>query len=653
MHEASFGFYFTGDGDIRNYNVQAYNQGIEWSGVYIDDVRVYTEAIAEDPVWTQTLVIPGPLEPCETETVQFEWENLPYCNYLIKVTTDPAGACGNLNDNYEQAQIHVYTDLERASDKEMETVDYTSIDNGQFGISSSDYDNYIASNTAFHQYNANQNSILALCIGDEPTPECLDISGLTAPVLMTFDAWYEIEAGWDNFYIEVAACGAENEADWFPLTFIMPDATLYGSLTGSSIAEATSDVDGWITGIAVDLAEYPALGTNIEVRLHFVADSGYVMRGIKLDDIRIPQLIMDDDLPFYDPCDNFDNWCPQAPFSFGTYWYYDALNDQWCWNAPWADAYQDGLIWSTDITDAYMAEFCFTYNNSITLGEVSAQVSADGGLTWFEICHFTPTYRVGVGTYCYDLSPFVGKHILIRFVAQGDQDTANFWYQEHYGVPLLVDGLFCVYDLTIQGKKDSLAPKTTATMSGTMKDSGWYTTPVKVVITATDIGGAGMGEIHYILDGSEKVVAGNKAEFTVSGNGQHTIEYWGVDAVGNVETPHNTLPAFKIDSGAKPTVSITAPGPGIYFMGKKLLSSSNTIIIGGFTAEATAADADSGIYRVTFYLDGNAVADDTTAPFSAYICSKHMGAATLKVVAEDFAQNTAEAEMTLKYFKFF
>jgi len=88
-------------------------------------------------------------------------------------------------------------------------------------------------------------------------------------------------------------------------------------------------------------------------------------------------------------------------------------------------------------------------------------------------------------------------------------------------------------------------------------------------------------------------------------------------------------------------------------MGKKLLSSSNTIIIGGFTAEATAADADSGIYRVTFYLDGNAVADDTTAPFSAYICSKHMGAATLKVVAEDFAQNTAEAEMTLKYFKFF
>jgi hypothetical protein len=292
-----------------------------------------------------------------------------------------------------------------------------------------------------------------------------------------------------------------------------------------------------------------------------------------------------------------------------------------------------------------MAEFCFTYNNALTAGIVSAQISDDGGVTWYEICRFTTTYRLGVGTYCYDLTPYLGKDIQIRFVAEPNTYT--------FPVGTTVNGLFCIYDLTIVGKTDTLAPVSTATMSGTMKESGWYTTPVKIVITAVDVGGAGMGEIHYKLDGVEKVVAGSKAEFTVSGNGEHTVEYWACDAMGNCETPHHFLPVFRIDSGAKPTVSITAPTPGIYFMGKKILSSSNIIIIGSFTAEATASDVDSGVYRVSFYLDGNFVADDTTAPYSALICQKHMGAATLKVVAEDFAQNTAEQEITLKYYKFF
>jgi len=76
-------------------------------------------------------------------------------------------------------------------------------------------------------------------------------------------------------------------------------------------------------------------------------------------------------------------------------------------------------------------------------------------------------------------------------------------------------------------------------------------------------------------------------------------------------------------------------------------------IIGGFIAAAPASDTDSDIYRVSSYLDGNFVADDTTAPYSTYICSKHTGVMTLKVTAEDYAQNIADATMTLTYFKFF
>jgi hypothetical protein len=267
------------------------------------------------------------------------------------------------------------------------------------------------------------------------------------------------------------------------------------------------------------------------------------------------------------------------------------------------------------------------------------EISNDGGENWYVLDHYTGC-PVGPIAESYDISTWAGDDLLIRFRAVGEQDES-----------MAQGGSWCIDDVMIYGKIDNTPPVSTATMTGTMKESGWYTTPVKITITATD--DYAMGEIHYKLDGVETVVQGNTATVTVSGNGDHTFEYWACDAMGNCETTHHFLPPFHIDAGAKPTVSITAPTPGIYFMGKKLLSSSNIIIIGSFTAEATAADADSGIYRVTFYLDGNVVADDTTAPYSAFICSKHTGAATLKVVAEDFAQNTAEAEITLKYFKFF
>jgi hypothetical protein len=302
------------------------------------------------------------------------------------------------------------------------------------------------------------------------------------------------------------------------------------------------------------------------------------------------------------------------------------------------------MVWSTEIMDAYEAYLTFQWMKNIVSSypTVRVQVSADGGTSWYTICLFDTNKPVTTdpasGTYSYDLTPFVGQQILIRVLV----DSTD--WQGLAGA-----GSFCIWNLTITGKQDTIAPVTTMTMSGTMKESGWYTTPVKFVITATDVG-AGMGDIHYIVDGKETVVPGAKAEFTVSANGEHNVEYWGVDKVGNVE-PHHIVPTFRIDAGAAPTVSITAPENGLYLFGKKLMSFSKPFIIGAFTAEATANDADSGVYRVTFYLDGEVVGEDTTAPFSAYIAQKHMGAGTLKVVAEDFAQNKAEASLDITYYK--
>jgi hypothetical protein len=265
------------------------------------------------------------------------------------------------------------------------------------------------------------------------------------------------------------------------------------------------------------------------------------------------------------------------------------------------------------------------------------EISPDGGETWYIL---DKIYKeAGSGEDMYDISAWAGNEILIRFRVDARWEQSNYAPME-----------WCIHELSIVGKEDNEPPVTTIQMSGTQPDNaGWYSTPVKVKITATD--DAGMGEIHYILDGQETVVPGYVAEFTVSGNGEHNLEFWGVDATGNEET-HHTVPTFRIDAGSPPSVAITAPEPGLYLFGNKLLSSSKVFIIGAFTIEATATDAESGVYKVAFYLDGDLIGESTSAPYSAYCAVKHMGAGTIKVVAEDFSMNSAEDTLDVTYYKF-
>jgi hypothetical protein len=268
------------------------------------------------------------------------------------------------------------------------------------------------------------------------------------------------------------------------------------------------------------------------------------------------------------------------------------------------------------------------------------ELSADGGETW----HTLGVYDGDSGgpvEETFDLTYWAGSDILIRFRAVGDGD---------YGCGLF-GGYWCVWDLLISGKEDTAAPNTEINLQGQQAESGWFKTSVKATITATDVG-AGMGWIHYILDGQETVVEGDVATFTISANGEHNIEFWGVDKTGNEETPHNTVATFRIDSGSPPSVQITAPEPGLYLFGNKLLSLSKVFIIGAFNIEATAEDAESGVYKVAFYLDGDLIGESTEAPYGIYCAQKHMGAGTLKAVATDFSMNTAEDTLDVTYYKF-
>jgi hypothetical protein len=313
----------------------------------------------------------------------------------------------------------------------------------------------------------------------------------------------------------------------------------------------------------------------------------------------------------------------------------------------------ESIVWETEIEDSFEAYlFCGYWDYNVPVGAaIYFELSADGGDHWYVIAKKDNTVvgasapLVGVdesvhisnlfGVTLFDLTPWAGQSLLIRLRVH------NPGVDGVYG-----EGFVSIRDVHILCKQDNLPPSTTINLQGNMVSPGLYAGEVTVTINAVD--NHGMGQIHYILDGTEKVVDGNKATFKVNTGGAHTIEYWGVDSSGN-EGAHATV-SFSIDL-SPPTVAITAPEPGLYLFGNKLLGMSKPIIIGAFTAEATASDTQ-GVRVVQFMLNGEVVGEDTTTPYSAYIAVKNMGAATLKVVAVDGVGNTAEDTLDITYFKF-
>lgn len=105
---------------------------------------------------------------------------------------------------------------------------------------------------------------------------------------------------------------------------------------------------------------------------------------------------------------------------------------------------------------------------------------------------------------------------------------------------------------------DLAAPSTGHNLAGTIGKEGWYVTPVEVHLHANEVctmnACAGVQEIRYRIDGGNwQVQAGDDKWFTVGYDGGHTVEYYAVDEVGNVEGTRQVT--FKID--ATPP---TAPG---------------------------------------------------------------------------------------------
>ena len=131
---------------------------------------------------------------------------------------------------------------------------------------------------------------------------------------------------------------------------------------------------------------------------------------------------------------------------------------------------------------------------------------------------------------------------------------------------------------TVVGTSDTTPPTTTASLSGTSGQNGWYTSAVTVTLTATD--SSGISSRNYRLDGGSWNTY--TSSFSISSDGTHTVEYYSIDTAGNTE-PVKSI-TVKVDT-TKPSTSHS---------------------VSSYTVTLTPSDATSGVHRTFYRIDSGA-----------------------------------------------
>ncbi len=309
---------------------------------------------------------------------------------------------------------------------------------------------------------------------------------------------------------------------------------------------------------------------------------------------------------------------------------------------PLAEYYNnvdEKLIFEFDLTHAYEAilkwDQNFSFADSYPDDYGVVEISTDGGNTWKALLIVQGNSGGAWGHSEIDISEYAGGDVPVKIRFRFISDGSN------------VDYGWLIDNVSIEGKVDYIAPTITATLDPATPDgnAGWYRSPVTVTLTASD--NVKVAAIYYRIDGGPWKTY--TAPFTIDIDGEHTVDYYAVDEVGNPSEMGSV--SFKIDATA-PSVEITYPTAGyIYLFGRELFKNplGGTIIIGGITFKASASDATSGVDYVTFSIDGYTY-EKATSPYEIwwhkfdFLPSKY----TLTVSAYDEAGNKA-ADATLDF----
>ncbi len=111
----------------------------------------------------------------------------------------------------------------------------------------------------------------------------IDLTGLPAPML-SFDAWYDLEPGWDFAYVSASADGGTT---WDLLTPEPSTAGRYGPALGGQSAADDGGLPGWQRH-EVSLAAYA--GLPVQIRVEVLSDPEGVSSGVGLSALEIAGL---------------------------------------------------------------------------------------------------------------------------------------------------------------------------------------------------------------------------------------------------------------------------------------------------------------------------------------------------------------------------
>src|SRR5207244_4103609 len=104
---------------------------------------------------------------------------------------------------------------------------------------------------------------------------------------------------------------------------------------------------------------------------------------------------------------------------------------------------------------------------------------------------------------------------------------------------------------------DITPPVTTYSASGSSGVNSWYTSSVTVTLSATD-DSSGLAAIHFRTDGG--AWQAYASPFTSPSAGSHTIEYYGTDVAGNLETAKSSVVRISGSSFGPPVTVLQVTG---------------------------------------------------------------------------------------------